>query len=262
MIDSEYGFYKSDSPERVLSNYLKSCDTIYDRARNHETSKFLQRHLDLCDMSVLEVGCGGGLWSVFFSEKAASLTCCDIREHVVAAAKLHISQQLGEEKVANINWLAGDIRQHYYREGYNLIFLKDVLEHVEDDFSFLRCLTLLLKPGGYIYIATQNRCSLNYLIEGGYYRIRGQKDYRGWDPTHIRLYESDSLTTLGRQCGLRPVAWHGMYHNIPYRFLSRLFLHRLVERDYFHYIERLLGMRWPFSRTGWAIGVLMKKEYS
>jgi len=259
MTKSDFSFYKVASCEETINAYLDSYNNLYDKMRLLLTKRFLQRHLSLASMNVLEIGCGGGIWSVYFGDKVASLTCCDLRSHVVKAAKYYALQQLPLKHAQRLNWFTGDIHQHPSCGVYDFVFLKDVVEHVQDDLSLMQTIALHLKSGGFLYLSTQNCLSLNYLIEGMYNRLLGNKNWCGWDPTHLRFYNFRLLKALARKSGFRVVAWHGMYH-IPYRFISRLICKRVIAHKALHVIENFFGEWWPFSKTGWAIGLLLNKE--
>jgi len=251
--------YSMNSPEEILRVYLESQNNLYDKTRIRNTKSFLVHHLPLEAMNVLEIGCGGGLWSAFFAHHASAVTCCDIREHIVEAAKIHVFRSVDPLSRGKIRWVAGNIMEREFPESFDFAFLKDVLEHVDDDLAFMNRLSDLLTPGGYLYIATQNSLSLNYLFERFYYNLRGHRNWCGWDPTHLRFYQPRSLKSLARKSRFRATSWHGMYH-FPYRFISRLLFHEVREHDMFHIIENIGGEYWPFSRCGWSIGVLLRKE--
>lgn len=259
MQKSEFTFYKPDSPRDTLTTYLDSHDNLYDQTRVAVTRKFLLEHLPLNSMNVLDIGCGGGIWSAFFAARVSYLTCCDIRAHVLEAAKLYVSEKVEEDRLSRIDWVTCEPTAAEFPRKFNFVFAKDVIEHVKDDLGFMNDLNAMLDTDGYAYIATQNSRSLNFLIEGAYQRAIGNKDWCGWDPTHERFYNARSLESVARKSRFSVVAWHGMYH-FPYRFLSRLVLRRLVEHPCFHIGERRAGTRWPWSKTGWAIGVLLRKE--
>lgn len=251
-------FYPERPPAGALDAYLASLNNLYDRTRAVITKWFLRRHLRLKALHVLEVGCGGGAWSCHFAARAASLTAGDIRPHLVEAAKLNVSRSLSAERAAAVHWFAGDIAAHTFATQFDFIFLKDVIEHVADDRAFLRRLAGQLKPGGRLYLSTQNAFSLNYLIEGAYLRLRGNRNWRGWDTTHLRFYTPGKLKKLAADCGLRPVAWHSVYQ-FPHRFLTRLICRRIIEHRALYLPDLILHARWPFSRTGWALGVMLER---
>ena len=253
-------FYGADTPENVLAKYLESHNNLYDQSRYRVTADFICQRMPLEKMHVLEIGCGGGIWSSFFVGKVAQLTSVDIRPHVIEAANLYVSMNNPILMKDNIRWFAGDIKDYPHNGKFDLVFLKDVIEHIQEDEEFIRGIAQRVNEKGFIYIATQNASSLNYLVEGLLYQklIYGNKDWCGWDPTHVRFYDPKRLRTLARKTGFNIVAWHGMYH-LPYRFLSRRIFKRVIEHKVFHWIEMHMGDRWPFSQTGWAIGVLLQR---
>jgi 2-polyprenyl-6-hydroxyphenyl methylase/3-demethylubiquinone-9 3-methyltransferase len=249
-------FYEVQSPAMTLELYLRGCDNLYDKTRIQQTKSFLEKNLDLQSMTVLDVGCGGGLWTAYFAKTCRDVIGVDVRPHVVDAAKLY----LGRLGLAgnNVRLLAGCTPEVVQHCDFDLIFLKDVIEHIEDDVAFLRSLLSLLGDDGRIYISTQNRNSLNYLIEGGYRVLLGQRHWLGWDPTHLRFYSPRSLSRLLAQSELVPIRWHSSYH-IPYRFVSRRLSGKVHEYRVFHLVEVLFGDKPVFNKTGWAIGVLAGK---
>lgn len=254
----EHDFYESDAPEVASRAYLALHATWYDRTRFKNTKRFLIQRVPLSEFSILEVGSGGGLWSAFFAQHSKTLTCNDVRPNLVEAARMYVTQTLSDEASQQIRWLSGDLRGISVEEQYDFIFLKDVIEHIEDDVAFLQMLNGLLRNGGQLYLATQNNHSLNYIVEKTYHHLIGNKDWCGWDSTHVRFYNSKLLRHLAHQAGFVPVAWHGMYH-LPYRAISRFFLGTVWEKQSLHFIEDCVGDRRPFSVTGWAIGVLLQK---
>jgi 2-polyprenyl-6-hydroxyphenyl methylase/3-demethylubiquinone-9 3-methyltransferase len=258
MSQLEQDFYESDVPEVASRAYLALHATQYDQNRFKNTQRFLVERVPLSELSILEVGCGGGLWSAFFAQHSRSLTCNDLRPNLVEAARLYVTQTISHEATRQIRWLTGDLREVVAGELYDFIFLKDVIEHIEEDVAFLQMLNDLLRSGGQLYLATQNNHSLNYVVEKAYHHLIGNKEWCGWDSTHVRFYNSKLLRHVAHQAGFIPVAWHGMYH-LPYRAITRFLLGAVWERQYLHLIEDCVGDQWPYSVTGWAIGVLLQK---
>jgi 2-polyprenyl-6-hydroxyphenyl methylase / 3-demethylubiquinone-9 3-methyltransferase len=252
----KWTIYQKQHPEKTLVRYLAGLDNIYDKCRTEQTKKFIEQRIDLQNAEVLEVGCGGGIWTVYFAQRAKTLTVIDIHEHILEAAKLHVREN---GLSAKVTFKAGDVYELCKDQHFDFIFLKDVLEHVPNDLEFLRKLALLLKATGKLYMSTQNMLSLNYLIEGGYERLRGNSNWCGWDPTHYRFYTKRNLSKLLEKVGFRPYAWHSMYH-LPYRFLSRWFFGRVIERRIFHFVEWLGGDKPLINFTGWAIGVMADRS--
>jgi 2-polyprenyl-6-hydroxyphenyl methylase/3-demethylubiquinone-9 3-methyltransferase len=138
--------------------------------------------------------------------------------------------------------------------GFDVVLIKDVLEHVAQDQVLLNKVADVLAPGGILVISTQNSLSLNYLIEGTYHRVlRRDKGWYGWDPTHVRFYTPFSLEARLRKAGLTCAAWRSAYL-VPYKLppfpgSGRQFL----RIDPLAWIDRTLGRVFPYSRLGWNI---------
>jgi 2-polyprenyl-6-hydroxyphenyl methylase/3-demethylubiquinone-9 3-methyltransferase len=205
---------------------------------------------NLCDsQKFLEIGAGGGVWTDFFIKNGASVTCVDISEQVLMGnKKLHPQARfvLADAATVKIN------------EQFDLVFAKDVIEHIQDDMQFLKNMNKHLKNNGLILINTQNNLCLNYLIQRGYHSLRGNKNWYGWDPTHVRFYNSKSLKIKLDFAGFRCVNWFGSYY-FPYRILTD-HLNVPASLKIFH-ITELSGLcyKFPVNVLGWNIGVVARK---
>ena len=58
---------------------------------------------------------------------------------------------------------------------FDLVFAKDVIEHIDNDNSFLKNIYSRLIDNGLILINTQNNLCLNYLLQGGYHYLKRNK---------------------------------------------------------------------------------------
>ena len=247
-------FYQAKTPDEALQIYFDGDNELYGQMKNKAIQTVLQetvftKKASLRGAKVLEIGPGGGVWTSYFIRNGASVTCVDMAEQVLKGnQKLHPEAKciLANATTVKIN------------EKFDLVFAKDVIEHIEDDIEFLKNMSDHLKPSGMILINTQNNVCLNYLIQGGYHRLMGNKDWCGWDPTHVRFYNSRSLKTKLAASGFRCMKWFGNYY-FPYRILA----HHLKIPDsiaVFRAIETTgLCYRFPFNKLGWNIGVVARK---
>jgi 2-polyprenyl-6-hydroxyphenyl methylase/3-demethylubiquinone-9 3-methyltransferase len=139
---------------------------------------------------------------------------------------------------------------------FDVILLKDVIEHLPDDLGLLSGAARLLAPGGRLVVSTQNARSLNYLIEGFVQRcLLGRRDWQGWDPTHLRFYTPPGLAALLSRAGLEAQAWRSSYlvpHKLP------LGSGRYLRLEFLTGLDRLLGGRGPFARLGWCLMALAR----
>jgi 2-polyprenyl-6-hydroxyphenyl methylase / 3-demethylubiquinone-9 3-methyltransferase len=131
--------------------------------------------------------------------------------------------------------------------------MKDVIEHVPDDLTLLHKAASALVPGGVLVLSTQNLLSLNYFLEGTFQKlVRGNKEWYGWDETHLRFYTSMSLNKKLKEAGFSNTSWRSVYL-IPYKFPAVGNSGKLLRFDALSYIDGMLGGLFPFNRLGWNI---------
>jgi 2-polyprenyl-6-hydroxyphenyl methylase/3-demethylubiquinone-9 3-methyltransferase len=114
----------------------------------------------LSGLSLLDIGCGGGLVSEPMARLGATVTGIDAGAQNIAVASLH-AQQMG---------LAIDYR-HTTAEAlvetgarYDIITALEIIEHVADVEAFVAASAKLLKPGGLIFFSTLNRNAKSYAL--------------------------------------------------------------------------------------------------
>ncbi|MBI2147389.1 methyltransferase domain-containing protein [Candidatus Woesearchaeota archaeon] len=247
-------FYQTESdPKKFIERYLKNYAKLYYTRKVREIEKLIGRS-DLSGKNVLDIGCCGGYFSVLFAKRGASVTGIDTSVNAIKAAMYYAKQ----EKAA-CTFLHGDISVlERFGKGkrFDLILAKDVIEHIEDDNSFLQSLAGNLTPGGKAIITTQNWLSFNYFFEGAIRKMLGQKKWVGWDPTHVRWYSCWSLKKKLAAAGLRATGFSGSYY-VPYEMLKAL---KIEPRSRIWVVlDGLFGGRWPLNRMGWSISVVGEK---
>lgn len=246
-------FYQAKTVKEAIKIYFKGEKELYAQIKNktiRETMDEIYKPLFWENLKILEVGAGGGIWTNFFLKKGADITCVDINEKILKG---------NEELHPQAKFILADATTLRLNEKFDLIFVKDVIEHIKDDEKFLSNMNYHLKKDGLILINTQNSFSLNYLIQGSYHFLKGDKNWCGWDPTHVRFYNSKSLERKLEVAGFKPIKWFGSYY-FPYRII----VDRLKIRESFFKplcLVELLGLydNFPFNFLGWNIGVIAKK---
>jgi 2-polyprenyl-6-hydroxyphenyl methylase/3-demethylubiquinone-9 3-methyltransferase len=131
-------------------------------------------------VSVLDVGCGGGILSEPLARLGARVTGIDPVEQSIEVARAHASAQ-GLE-IAYRAALAEDLAA----EGavFDLVVASEVIKHVADVDAFLRTCRSLTKPSGLLIISTLNRTAKSYALAiiGAEYVLglipRGTHDWR------------------------------------------------------------------------------------
>ena len=244
-------FYDSQNPEGALKAYLETNDSLYDRLKKQSLERFLGKNLfPVKGKTVADIGAGGGIWTRFWLNEGAKVTALDLRRPILEGNKMWNPEA---------EFIQGDATTVNLGKTFDVIFSKDLIEHIPDDKAFLRNMASHLNKEGYLAITTQNSFSLNYLIEGGCNFLLG-KNWRGWDATHLRFYNFWSLRRKLDETGFTPIKFWSTYH-FPYLFLSRALLRREVEWKGFQLIELLrLNDKTLFNLTGWCIGVIAKKR--
>lgn len=124
----------------------------------------------LAGLSVLDIGCGGGLLSEPMARLGATVTGLDAADRNVAVASLHAEGQ----------GLAIDYRQNTAETlaatgvQFDIVLALEVVEHVADVELFLRSCGHLVKPGGLLFLSTLNRTAKAWAlaIAGAEYVLR------------------------------------------------------------------------------------------
>lgn len=114
----------------------------------------------LSDISVVDIGSGGGLISEPLALQGAKVTGIDASSMSVAVAKRH-ALMTGAE-VTYRHMLAEELVAE--KTQYDVVINAEVVEHVPDQEALIKQCASLVKPGGMLVLATLNRTWLSYLI--------------------------------------------------------------------------------------------------
>ena len=91
----------------------------------------------------LEIGAGHGMYISEATKLLSSDTVYDVVD--ISPTSLEISKSFIAKK--DINYMLTDIYEYEPSEKYDFITMGEVLEHVEDPISLLKCVASLLKDG-------------------------------------------------------------------------------------------------------------------
>ncbi|MFQ5774845.1 MAG: bifunctional 2-polyprenyl-6-hydroxyphenol methylase/3-demethylubiquinol 3-O-methyltransferase UbiG [Kiloniellaceae bacterium] len=162
----------------------------------------------LAGLSVLDVGCGGGLLCEPLARLGAIVTGIDAAERNVEVARLH-AREAGldvDYRHATAEALAEA------GERFEVVLNMEVVEHVADRAAFLEACACLVGPGGAMVIATLNRTPKAFLfaIVGAEYVLRwlprGTHDWR-------KFLRPSELAALLRRHGLEIEELTGVQYN-------------------------------------------------
>jgi 2-polyprenyl-6-hydroxyphenyl methylase/3-demethylubiquinone-9 3-methyltransferase len=243
---------RSATPDKALELYLEQQSKAYSRTKNAFVARLLG---DLAGKRFLDYGCGGGFFVAHAARCGASLVIGTDREpNALATARRHVRSAGLADRVS----LVASLEFSFKEKGpiFDVILMKDVIEHAADDVGLLRQARRALAPRGRLTISTQNSWSLNYVIEGGYHRlVKKNRAWFGWDPTHLRFYSPASLGRALRRAGFRVNAWRSVYL-IPYK-LPRFpgSAKQFTRIDGLSLLDRAVGGVFPFCGLGWNVVV-------
>jgi 2-polyprenyl-6-hydroxyphenyl methylase / 3-demethylubiquinone-9 3-methyltransferase len=249
-------YYQIRDSSEFLEFYLNSYKDTY---RKKKAKKILSLFPKLDGKAVLELGCGGGAYSLAASRKGASeVVSLDISPVRAKGAKINVQR----DKFPFCEGIAADAARLPFKDKcFDVIVLIDVIEHIEADASFLRDIGRVLCNGGFIILSTQNSFSLNFWLEAPVQRyVLKNREWMGWDTTHVRFYNPKTLFHLLSSCGFCVVNSSGTYFVPTFRsFLQRDF--QVLESCSNKINERLERSKSPFVNSlGWNIIYLCQKK--
>jgi len=124
----------------------------------------------LDNLSLLDVGCGGGLLSEPMCTLGAKVTGIDATRKNINIAKIH-----AKKNKLKIKYVTASPEKLKIKSKFDVILICEVVEHVSDLNYFIKSCANLLKKNGIIFVATINRTLKSYLfaIVGAEYILNG-----------------------------------------------------------------------------------------
>ncbi len=154
-------------------------------------------------LTLLDVGCGGGLLSEPLARMGFAVTGIDAGEKNVAMARIH-----AEKSGVAVDYRVGG-PEDVTAESFDVVMSMEVIEHVPDPARFMALAGGALKPGGVFLGATLNRTAKSYLMAviGAEYVLRwlprGTHDWK-------KFVRPSEFAAYLRQAGVETKAFRGM----------------------------------------------------
>ena len=158
-------------------------------------------------LSLLDIGCGGGLVSEPMYKLGAKVTGIDASKKNINIAKIH-----AKKNKLKICYLTSSPEKLKIKNKFDVILNMEIVEHVPDLNYFIKSCVSLLKKNGIMFIATINRTLKSYL-----FAIVGAEYILKWLPigTHdwSLFVKPDELVKTTMKYNLKLNGIHGMIYN-------------------------------------------------
>jgi 2-polyprenyl-6-hydroxyphenyl methylase / 3-demethylubiquinone-9 3-methyltransferase len=160
-------------------------------------------------LSILDIGCGGGLVSEPLARLGASVVGADASATNIEVARLHAAETgvAVDYRAATAEGIAAG------PERFDVVLALEIVEHVSDVPLFLATCAGLVKPGGLLLVATINRTPKAYALA-----ILMAERVLGWLPkgTHSyeRLVRPDEIRRPVEAAGMQVLEEVGIFYNL------------------------------------------------
>ncbi len=172
-------------------------------------ANWIDERSPVAGLTLLDVGCGGGILAEAMAQRGALVTGIDMGEAPLAVARLH---QL--ESGVSVDYRHGTAEQLASEQPgqFDVVTCLEMLEHVPDPASVIRACATLCKPDGHLYFSTINRNPKAWLfaVVGAEYLLRllprGTHDY-------AKFIRPSELAGWLREADLQLAEMTGMTYN-------------------------------------------------
>lgn len=180
---------------------------VRDLATNH-FKRDTRNEAPLAGLSVLDIGCGGGVLSEPMARLGATVTGLDPAEKNLSVARAHALEQ-----GLAIDYRAETVEAVAERgEAFDVVLAMEVVEHVADVDAFVGAACASVRPGGLLVMATLNRTPKSFAlaIVGAEYILRWLP--RGTHDWH-KFVTPDELAAAVTRHGLAVTERTGVVYN-------------------------------------------------
>ena len=172
-------------------------------------AEFISSRVDLENMDILDVGCGGGLLCEALFDCNGKISGIDAAGPGIEIAKRH-----AEDNFKKIHYrdITAEELVDSESEKYDVVTCLEVIEHVPDPQSLVTACSNLLKPGGSLFLSTINRNPRSWItaIVGAEYIFnilpKGTHEFS-------KFIKPSELASCMRTAGINLSETKGMFYN-------------------------------------------------
>ena len=171
---------------------------------------WIDKIIPLKGLSVLDVGCGGGILADAMARKGANVMGIDLAEKALKVAQLHALE--AQTEGVQYQKISAEALAAEQPGTFDVVTCMEMLEHVPDPAAVVKACYALVKPGGHVFFSTINRNSKSFLfaIVGAEYVLnilpRGTHEY-------AKLIKPSELAAYCRAAGFDLQKTSGMQYN-------------------------------------------------
>ena len=172
-------------------------------------AEFIASRVNLKNMDVLDVGCGGGLLCEALFDFNGKISGIDAAGPGIEIAKRHAKDNCKEILYRDIT---AEELVDSESEKYDVVTCLEVIEHVPDPQSLVTACSNLLKPGGSLFLSTINRNPRSWItaIVGAEYIFnilpKGTHEFS-------KFIKPSELASCMRTAGINLSETKGMFYN-------------------------------------------------
>jgi len=159
----------------------------------------------LKNLSILDIGCGGGLLSEPMYRMGAQVTGLDASEKNINIAKVH-----SKENKLKINNICSSPEKLKIKKKFDVVLNMEIVEHVDDVDFFIKKSSELLNKNGLMFVATINKTLKSYFfaIVGAEYILQwlpiGTHDWNKFvEPQKLIKFGENNLLKLKKIDGMK-----------------------------------------------------------
>ena len=218
-------------PEIDASQLTEEAAAYIETQLQANESKFIHQvevlgqHLPLQNASVLDIGCGGGLFLSLLNKQGAKVTGIELSDSRAQYAKTRHGLEIQKRPIESDFWRNDRAGQ------FDAVTLWDVIEHVNYPFQTLQSAADVLKPGGFLLIDTPCRDSFYHRFgEFTYKATRGRYPtflnamYSSHRFGHKQIFATWEMKELFESAGLEVLELRKFHElSFPYEFYLKKF---------------------------------------